>query len=270
MNTKLIIQSGIANFDLKDFFEFENTSDLFSGAVLLITSKQVVMVLNKELGFHIQTFAAIISEIYNKSLDINDDKKVFEFGYQAFDMINASLVNSDSNCYILFNLSNIKEISINEFKMFEKFYLEYNDTINNVSHKLNKKIVGLNTSINKEDSFSNDLTEVYNYLKSIINKNKIDIENEKIILIDDNQKRNILYLEMKSLLEKFLVNVNKFKDSFSDIDYNILNKKINILSLMMEDYLKNCSLTKKREIYNYIDDIYLDIYSYMDKKSTKI
>ena len=134
------IRDGILNFDMEDFFTPSNNDD-FNGAILMITSNQVVLALNSNNGEgpHAKAFAEAISEIYDLPIK---DETFGSLSNIADHKINARLVNEeDAGTFISFLLTNLNSITSNEFKTFERFYREYNDIIRKISERFGFPVI---------------------------------------------------------------------------------------------------------------------------------
>ena len=170
----------INNFNLKTFLEGRKLGDSIGG-YLIITDNQCVMGYNGRRGreAHVQAFASAISLIndlgeldFHKmmQLDMDSDKKY----------IKARLVNFGDRAYIEFNLGLLESITPNQLELFEQFKNQYNDTFKFYSYyygmpMINAAIQGLLTLQ------SNDLEEVYRYLKTIVDYQKELPQDKNII-----------------------------------------------------------------------------------------
>ena len=170
----------INNFNLKTFLEGRKLGDSIGG-YLLITDNQCVMGYNGKRGrdAHVQAFASAISLIndlgeldFHKmmQLDIDSDKEY----------IKARLVNLGDRSYIAFNFGLLENITPNQLELFELFKNQYNDIIKFYSHYYGMPMI--NVIIPGYLTFeSNDLEEIYNYLKTIVNYQKELPQDKNII-----------------------------------------------------------------------------------------
>ena len=190
------INNGILNFDMEEFFAPRTTEDS-NGAILLITSSQIVLALNSNNGegSHARAFAEAISEIYGIPIENGTLLEISRLSSIADSKINARLINErEAGTYFAFLLSEVQSITENEYKTFERFYYKYNDIIKNISKSYGFPIVHCivpNYDENIKSKFGNkaksitiesdDLTPVLEAARKLVDKEKKDDEEKNII-----------------------------------------------------------------------------------------
>lgn len=184
-----------ANFDLKpliqdfSFYDFcRNAKGSDNGAFLVITNKQYIIGYNAEFGqgAHVYAFARCMQDIKAGgyistmreafALDNELQRKYLaaKIVYEVKRNDDSHLANTDG--YIKFTLTDYvqnKDIPMEQYELFQKFYREYNDEIKYVAKKFNFVVVYeyLDEAGNIEKDESQSLDNVMNYMKEhLVNK----------------------------------------------------------------------------------------------------
>ena len=266
MKYRELARKSIINFDLEEMFSFlRDNSDDYGGS-LLITSRQIILAANggDGRGTHWQTFAPIMSELY--SIELNNINNYNELkktdGYE--DMIYARIVNDKSGCYIGFSIKDNLKISENEFNMFMQFYNKYNKKIEELSKKIGIPLVQFYNTQTDEECYSNNLDEVKEYLRSRIDKNKKD-KNEEIIAITEEERAASYKETIMDELRYLLRLIKSYKEKMIlDDDYTNYEQLINEIE---KDILRKSedgyTIEEKRELMikmaKVIDDVSMKI-----------
>ncbi len=165
-------------FDMDEFLK-EDEEKENNGAFLLITDGQCVLSYTGSLGkgYHYEAVGNALCEIYGE--DKTMEAIPYLYGESDSNNIMARLINEQGIVYIMFDLSHLKSITPNQLKLFEMFMEEYNDYFGAFSLKIEEPFVLYD--IDGEESSSDDLTEVYEYLKSIVDEKKKVRKDKNII-----------------------------------------------------------------------------------------
>lgn len=191
----------ISNFDFYDFFYNGMRLDADDyGAFAVLTTKQYILGYNAGFGFgsHYSSYARVLKDISGGG-DINNDR---DLAFLSFKCQNTYITiriccEKIEQKYASSISVKIPKNGINQeqFHVFEKFYEDYNKEIEKMCNKFNCRV-----SFSKNDGtyrsyVSNNLDEVMEYLRSIVNKDLVieELFNEKIIGVmisnSNNKKR---------------------------------------------------------------------------------
>ena len=163
------VKKWIKEFSMDSFLDVDDTTDLYS-AFLLITDCQYVMgYTENKTGLHSSMISAVASEITGKEMS---EEKVFQ------NFIVARMLNDPCNV-IIFDFSHLKSISLNQFLLFEDFMHTYQDDIQRFCIESGRK--GILVLIGDKEYSFEDLSFVYQYLKTLIGENKRMISDVSIL-----------------------------------------------------------------------------------------
>ena len=160
------------------------------GAILAITDKQYVLTYTAGLGAgpHGGTQARIYAELHGGGKIQDDGTALHLSTLLNQEYINARIIgerydNQRTEICIIFNLPRSSKITDGMFRNFEKFYIDYNEDIKNVSKKYGLIVSVIYTDANGKfvNYESSSLDEFYQDLKTKVNSSIMVDDNEVII-----------------------------------------------------------------------------------------
>lgn len=168
----------IEAFDMDEFLKERDDLDLSNGAFLIITDKQYILSYNKDYGkgLHLESMANALFEIWGEKKE--EEEIPYIVPSSEKENIMASLVNEPGMSYMAFPLKYLKRITPNQLALFKKFLDRYNDKFIRCA-KENIDSFTIYVEKDTEEEY-HDLTPVYDYLKTIVDENKV-VREENII-----------------------------------------------------------------------------------------
>lgn len=166
------------------------------GAFVVMTTKQYVMGYNAGFGFgsHYASYARVLKDISGGGAINNDrDLATLSFKCQANYITIRICCEKTEGKHVSCMSVNIPKngITKEQFEIFEQFYNDYNDEIEKLCNKFNCHVTFTKRDGSVKMYISNNLNEVRDYLKSIIDEEKVMDEKfeEKIIGVTPNNSR---------------------------------------------------------------------------------
>ena len=189
------VKEMINNFSLEDFILSKNNK-IEKEAILLITDNQYILSYSKDFGYGDcnEAMANSVREIYGLK-DFRYRREIDSIsGMIKQNFITANIINSKkAGVYLSFNLNDCKRISESQLELFKDFYDKYNDVIKLYSESFGYPIVKYSLPkgkpyvndfgiVDDENYYdSDDLSGVYELLKSRVDVDKVNPVEDKII-----------------------------------------------------------------------------------------
>ena len=182
----------INSFNFDDFILKGSKAKYNNSAVLLITNKQYILswTSNFGMGFHYSTLAQIYKDIHDGGR-IESSIEEFKLENKVSKFMHAKLFFLNNSGAMLFY--GLESINYKNYKIFLKFYNDFNETIKKVCMNNDFKISFKDKTINKYVS-SKSLDKVLEYIQKNLdfNKKTIDDSDEKVIGITDRKNEKMV------------------------------------------------------------------------------
>ena len=184
-----IVEEMISAFDMKKFLQ-SNEEDQPNGAFAIITDQQVILSYteNHGRGLHYDAISKALCEIMEEDKD--EDSLAYLRSVSAQYFIVVRMINELDLNYIIFELNFLRNITPNQLSLFEKFMNQYNSLVSNFSKERGRPTVLV--ELRGKELFYDDLEPIYDYLKTIVDENRVIPQELKVIgeiTLDSNEKK---------------------------------------------------------------------------------
>ena len=135
----LEVEKMVSSFDFATFLNPKEGNQENYGAIIIITDKQYIIAYNDYdgLGYHGDSIRKILCEIYQE----DRFSPIVTPSFVKENFIIGTMMSGPNMTYLLFNLERLKEITPNQFKLFEELEKKYNDLIKKKAEEKNESIV---------------------------------------------------------------------------------------------------------------------------------